>query len=101
MVNTYNFYKGKEIQGGHNVISKNNFNLYTKINMLLKCDCNEKQYTIKTNTIKKIIQHIIKCKYCVVNQYFNQFIYERTGNTEAENLEKKEIEKQKKMSQLK
>ena len=57
--------------------------------MLFKCDCNEKQYTIKTNTIKNIIQHIKKCKYCVVNQDFNQFIYERTGNTEAEILKKK------------
>ncbi len=26
---TYNFFKGKEIQGGQNVISKNNFNLNT------------------------------------------------------------------------
>ena len=57
--------------------------------MLFKCDCNEKQYTIKTNTIKNIIQHIKNCKYCVVNQDFNQFIYERTGNTEAEILKKK------------
>ncbi len=56
--------------------------------MLFKCDCNEKQYTIKTNTIKNIIQHIKKCKYCVVNQDFNQFIQERTGNTEAEILKK-------------
>jgi hypothetical protein len=34
------------------------FYLNTKINMLFKCDCNEKQYTLKTNTIKNIIQHI-------------------------------------------
>ena len=56
--------------------------------MLFKCDCNEKQYTITTNTIKNIIRHIKKCKY----QDFNQFIYERTGNTEAEILKKKEKE---------
>jgi hypothetical protein len=64
--------------------------------MLFKCDCNEKQFTIKTNTINNIIQHIKKCKYCVVNQDFNQFIYERTGNTEAEILKRKrdrEVEK--------
>jgi hypothetical protein len=89
LVNTYNFDKGKEIQGGHIVISKNNFNLNTKINKLLKCDSNEKQYTIKTNTFNNIIQHIKKWKYCVVNQDFNQFIYERTENTEAENLKNK------------
>jgi hypothetical protein len=47
--------------------------------MLFKCDCNEKQYTITTNTIKNIIRRA-------------KFIYERTGNTEAEILKKKEIE---------
>jgi hypothetical protein len=57
--------------------------------MLFKCEFNEKQYTIKTNTIKNIIQHIKKCKYCVVNQDLNQFIFERTGNTEAEILKRK------------
>jgi hypothetical protein len=61
--------------------------------MLYKCDCNEKQYSIKTNTIKNIIQHIKKCKYCVVNEDFNQFINERTGNKAAKILKKKEIEK--------
>ena len=44
--------------------------------MLFKCDCNEKQYTITTNTIKNIIRRA-------------KFIYERTGNTEAEILKKK------------
>jgi hypothetical protein len=57
--------------------------------MLFKCDCNEKQYSIKTNTIKNIIQHIKKCKYCVVNKDFYQFIYERTGNTEVKILKNK------------
>lgn len=50
---------------------------------------NVKQYSIKTNTIKNIIQHIKKCKYCVVNQDFYQFIYERTGNNEAKILKNK------------
>lgn len=37
LVESY-YLRRKEIQGGHNVISKNNFNLNTKLNMLFKCD---------------------------------------------------------------
>jgi hypothetical protein len=38
--------------------------------MLFKCDCNEKQYSIKTKTIKNIIQHIKKVNIVLLIKIF-------------------------------
>jgi hypothetical protein len=39
--------------------------------------------------LKTIIAYIKQCKYCVVNVDFNEFIFRRTGNSEAEILKRK------------
>ena len=61
--------------------------------MWFKCYCEKdskpKQYFIKNNTIKNIIQQIKKCKYCTVNIDFHAIIYQRAGISEAEILIRK------------
>jgi hypothetical protein len=39
--------------------------------------------------LKTIIAHIKQCKYCVANVDFSEFIFRRTGNSEAEILKRK------------
>jgi hypothetical protein len=74
----------------HSHIARSNFNVNHKLNQWFKCDCDEKQYKVTTGSLKSIIAHIKQCKYCVVNV---EFIFRRTGNSEAEILKRKEENK--------
>jgi hypothetical protein len=78
------FLKGCKTIGTHSHTASCNFNVNHKLNQWFKCDCDIKQYKVNAGSLKTIIAHIKQCKYCVVNVDFNEFIFRRTGNSEAE-----------------
>ncbi len=83
------FKKVRNTNSGHTSVASRNFNLKKKRKCTFTCSC-EKEYTITgaTDCVRNIISHIKQCKECVVNVDFNEFIYKRTGNSEASNIKK-------------
>ena len=72
------------MQSEHSKIASGNFNLKEKSTCIFKCDCLEKQFTIKNDadTLRNMKTHIKKCPACVVNVDFEEFIFTRTGYSE-------------------
>jgi hypothetical protein len=76
------FFLGKEVDSSHSKISSANFNLNEKRGYIFHCDC-QKEMVIKKETKKNIIDHIKQCSACCVMCEFDEFIYTRSGNSEA------------------
>ena len=74
----------RKVQSEHSKIASENFNLKEKSTCIFKCDCLERQFTIKNDadTLRNMKTHIKKCPACVVNVDFDEFIFTRTGYSE-------------------
>ena len=70
------------MDSSHSKISSANFNLNEKRGYIFHCDC-QKEMVIKKETKKNIIDHIKQCSACCVMCDFDEFIYTRSGNSEA------------------
>jgi hypothetical protein len=70
------------VNGSHSKISSSNYNLNEKRGYIFHCDC-QKEIVIKKETKKNMIDHIKQCSACCVMCDFDEYIYTRSGHSEA------------------
>ncbi len=70
------------MNSSHSKISSANYNLNEKREYIFHCDC-QKEMVIKKETKKNIIDHVKQCSVCCVMCEFDEYIYTRSGNSEA------------------